>query len=105
MAAKGFYANLREPDSTRPYGHVERRWRVSRARLAQNQHTKNWGVCSRDKRAIVIHTPLPDDEYWSSLWHETIHAVCPDLDESAVLRIEHALLEVSTKAGLFREDD
>jgi hypothetical protein len=106
MAAisKGFYVTLPEPDSTKPHGFVERRWRVSRGRLAQNRSEKNYGVCSYRKRAIVIHTPLSDEDYWATLWHEIMHVTCPDLDETAVLRIEMGLLSACIRAGLFKED-
>jgi hypothetical protein len=102
---KGFYVILREPDSRSAYGFQERRWRISRARLPQNQHEKNWGICKPSKRVIVIHTPLSDEEYWATLLHEVMHATCPDLDESAVLRIEHGLIAACMRAGLFAEDD
>lgn len=103
--SKGFYVTLREPDATQRHGFVERRWRVSRARLPQNGSVRNWGVCSYRTRTIAIHTPLSDEDFWSTLWHEVMHVSCPDLDESAVLRIEHALRAASERAGLFKEDE
>jgi hypothetical protein len=102
---KGFYVKLREPDSIRAVGYVEKRWRIARARLPQNQHETNWGDYDGDKRVILIHTPLSNEEFWSSLWHEVLHASLPDTDEGAILRAEYNLLEASRRAGLFTEED
>ncbi len=95
---------LQEPDAARPHGFRERRWKLIRQRLPQNGSEQNWGACCRDSRQLVAHSGLEGEELISTYWHEAIHAVAPDLDESAVLRIEHAILQVSLRLGLFEED-
>lgn len=103
--AKGFYVNLREPCAGCRDGYMVRRWRVSRARLPQNQHERNWGECCFRTRSIVIHTPLSDEDFWATLWHEVKHVSHPYLIEGAILLDEYNQLEVSRKAGLFEDED
>jgi hypothetical protein len=102
---KPFSVVLREPSAAEKCGYVERRWRVTRARLPQNQHQRNWGTCCHHRRRIAIHTPLSDEAFWSTLWHEVDHATHPYLDEGPILMGEFNRLEVSRAAGLFVEDD
>ena len=71
---------------------VYRRWRVVRERMAQNQHETTSGACDWAKRTISIHTPVPAKEMMATLTHEAIHATAPDLAESAVERIEEAVV-------------
>lgn len=101
----GFYVWLREPSMEYECGYYERRWRVVRARLPQNQHGRNWGEVCYKRRRIAIHTPLSDEDYWSTLHHEITHISCPDLDEEPVLRAEYNWLQVSKAAGVFKEDE
>jgi hypothetical protein len=105
QSSNGFYINLREYSPTAPDGYVERRWRVSRARLPQNQHQRNWGNCCHKTRSIVIHTPLSDEEFYSTLDHEIDHVSYPYLDEPEIMRGEYNRLQAMRRLGVFSEDD
>jgi hypothetical protein len=102
---KDFYVTLQEPDASRKHGFRERRWRCISERMPQNGTVKNWGACLPDKRQLLVHSSLDREEYISTIWHEAIHAVCPDLAEQAVLRIEHAIWQVSLALKLFAEEE
>lgn len=101
---RGFYVYLREPAPNKA-GYLEKRWRITRGRLPQNQYESNWGKCDYETRTITIHTPLSVEDFWSTLWHEVLHAVQPDAAEHVILRAEHGLRAASIKAGLFKESD
>jgi hypothetical protein len=100
-----FSVMLREPAPSTAEGYVLKRWRISRARLPQNQHMKHWGACDYRTRTIVIHDPLPDDEFWSTLWHEVDHVGQHYLNEDAIVLAEFNRLEASKRGGLFSEDE
>lgn len=102
---KGFYVWLREPSNEYRCGYFVRRWRVIRRRLPQNQHEKNFGFYDPDRRWIIIHTPLSDEDFWASLRHEIDHVSLPDVDEDAILRAEYNWLTAARRSGLFTEDD
>jgi len=60
--------------------------------MPQNQHETTSGACDWARRTISIHTPVPPKEMMATLTHEAIHATAPDLAESAVERIEEAVV-------------
>ena len=77
----GHYINLQTPNG-------KKRWRICQARMPQNQHETNWGVCDFEKRTITLHHPLSAEEMLRTIIHESAHAACPDLSEAAIERIE-----------------
>lgn len=103
--SKGFYINLREHSPTAKDGFIERRWRVSRARLPQSRKVTNWGECCHETRSIVIDVTLSDEEFLSTLLHEIDHVSYPYLDEDEILRGEYNRLLAMKRLGVFEEDD
>lgn len=105
----GFYVALREPShfhldkDGNELWHVYRRWHVRRGRLPQNQHDTNFGETDINKRTITIHTPLADDDFWSTLRHEVDHVSYPFLDELWVSNAE--INWEAVRSRLVTEDD
>jgi hypothetical protein len=65
----------------------------------------NFGYAYHDERRIEIKTGLRQDMLLKVAVHEVIHVELPDLDESAVLRVEKSVADVLWRIGFRKAKD